>query len=606
MRLYQRSSFLLLSLVFLNEGVLGWTLRKHVSSSQQAQRSFQTRKLSQHEKKRTEHKDTNAGKGTSLADSSHAVQDSKQTRKFRFPDRVTLLKASTSGLAVSLAMVPEAIAFAFVAGVNPLVGLWTTVVLGFTAAALGGRAGICSSASGACSVVVAALCASHGPAYLSACAMLAGLLQIISGVMGIGKFVNLVSHPVMLGFVNGLSLVMTKAQLVHFQTSTGNFMSLTTSLGAATYGIAAFTMVLMTLLPKVTKVIPPTLGAVTIASIVAKIFSIPAKTLADVAGASTFAGGLAVLPRVRIPNVPLSLETLHVISPYAVIMASVGILESLLTMQLLDDMADDGKRGSTTKECVGQGAGNFLAGLTGGFGGCALLGQSIINMQSGGGISRWSGMSMAVFLALGIVAGAPLLANVPVASLVGVMLLVCHSTFSWSSLRLLHKIPRLDAAVIALVSIVTVQKDLAVAVLSGIIASSLGFAYKQSRALTATISPKSTTAKKVYKLKGPLFFGSAQTFDSIFAPKNDPDVVVLDLSDCDLMDHSAVNSLQTIADKYTKLGKTVWVEGFSPDGERLIQKYCQGLESPPFQAVSSTGTDRMTSSPMYQALPVVS
>eukprot|EP00429_Kryptoperidinium_foliaceum_P008501 CAMPEP_0176018032 /NCGR_PEP_ID=MMETSP0120_2-20121206/8668_1 /TAXON_ID=160619 /ORGANISM="Kryptoperidinium foliaceum, Strain CCMP 1326" /LENGTH=245 /DNA_ID=CAMNT_0017351069 /DNA_START=204 /DNA_END=938 /DNA_ORIENTATION=+ len=245
-------------------------------------------------------------------------------------------------------------------------------------------------------------------------------------------------------------------------------------------------------------------------------------------------------------------------------MSSVGVLESLLTMQLLDDMADDGKRGSTTKECVGQGAGNFLAGITGGIGGCALLGQSIINMKSGGGVSRWSGMSMALLLALGIVSFAPLLANIPVASLAGVMLLVCYGTFSWSSLKLWNKIPKLDAAVIALVSIVTVKKDLALAVLSGVIASALGFAFKQSQAITANVMTKdSSNQKKVYSIKGPLFFGSTRKFSSLFSPKNDPNSVVLDVSECRVMDHSAVNALEELARKYTELGKSVYIEGIS-------------------------------------------
>jgi len=519
-----------------------------------------------------------------MADSSSQAANfsGESDKKLRIPDKVTLLKASTSGLAVSLAMVPEAVAFAFVAGVNPLVGLWTTVVLGFTAAALGGRAGICSSASGACSVVVAALCASHGPAYLSACAMLAGLLQIGGGLLGVGKFIKLVPHPVMLGFVNGLALVMTKAQLVHFKTAAGNFMSATSSVGAATYGIAALTMILVKLLPKFTKSIPPSLGAVTIASIVAKIFALPAKTLADVAGSSTFAGGLSVLPKFGLPNVPFSMETLQVIFPYAAVMASVGVLESLLTMQILDGMADDGKRGSATKECVGQGSGNLLAGLTGGIGGCALLGQSIINMKSGGGVSRWSGMSMALFLALGIVAAAPLLANVPIASLVGVMLLVCHSTFSWSSLRLINKIPKLDAAVVALVSLVTVQKDLAMAVLAGTIISALGFSYKQSTAISATVSDSSGADKKVYDIKGPLFFGSTQKFDEIFSPKTDPNTVVLDFSKCRIMDHSGIEALQVLTEKYTKLGKTVLIQGVDEESNGLVTAYCEGLKSPPF------------------------
>lgn len=532
-----------------------------------------------------------------------APVDGEKRLGFRLPERERLIKASTSGLAVSLAMVPEAVAFAFVAGVNPLVGLWTTVVLGFTAASLGGRAGICSSASGACSVVVAALCASHGPAYLSACAILAGLLQVGGGLLGVGKLINLVPHPVMLGFVNGLAIVMTKAQMMHFKTSAGNFMSPTSPQGAATYGIAILTMFLVKLLPRLTSVIPPSLGAVAIASALSKFFSLPAITLSDVAGADTFAGGLSVLPRIGLPNVPFSTETLRVILPYAGVMAAVGCLESLLTMQLLDGLIDDGTQGSTKKECLGQGSGNILAGLTGGIGGCALLGQSIINVQSGGGVSRWSGMSMALFLAFGIVAAAPLLANVPVASLVGVMLLVCHSTFSWSSLRLFNKIPKLDAAVIALVSIVTVKVDLAAAVFTGTLASALGFAYKQSKSLTATYSVTKDKKEKLYNLRGPLFFGSTQQFEKTFSPKVDPETVVLDFSESRIMDHSAVNAVHDLSEKYAALGKTVLIQGLCHDSTELLMRYCEGRRSPPFQMVPPKYDD--ASSSRYQSIPVV-
>jgi SulP family sulfate permease len=267
-------------------------------------------------------------------------------------------------------------------------------------------------------------------------------------------------------------------------------------------------------------------------------------------------------------------------------MASVGVLESLLTMQILDGMADDGKRGSAKKECFGQGLGNFMSGLTQGIGGCVLIGQSIINMQSGGGISRCSGMSVSVFLALGIVAAAPLLGSVPVSALVGVMLLVCQSTFSWSSLRLLNKIPKLDAVIIALVSIVTVQKDLAVAVLAGTVCSALGFAYKQSTALTATYTTDTTNGSKSYKLTGPLFFGSARQFEQIFAEssKSDPTTVYMDFSGSRIVDHSAVESLETLTSKYREMGKTVIVEGLSTDSTNVLSKYYKGRQgSAPFQ-----------------------
>ena len=507
-----------------------------------------------------------------------------------FQTRATrLIQATIAGLAVSLAMVPEAVAFAFVAGVNPLVGLWTTVVLGFTAAALGGRAGICSSASGACSVVVAGLCAAHGPAYLSVCAILAGLLQLTGGLLGLGKFIRLVPHPVMLGFVNGLAIVMTKAQLVHFQ-GINPFVS---KAGASMYGITGLTMLLVKLLPKVVPALPPTLGAVVLSTLVARLAKLPVKTLSDVAGAATFAGGWSVLPKFEwFPaSVPFSLETLTIVLPFAATMAAVGCIESLLTMQLLDGMADDGKRGSTRRECVGQGTGNLLSGFFGGIGGCALLGQSIINMQSGGGVSRWSGMSMAVFLAMGIVAAAPLLGTVPVAALVGVMLLVCQSTFSWSSLRLLRKIPTLDALVIALVSIVTVQRDLAQAVLVGTVASALGFAWKQSTRLsanTAVVDGADFGAKeKYYRLQGPLFFGSTQQFQSLFDCQNDPDKVILDFSNSRVMDHSALEAIHSLADAYGSLNKTVYLRHLSPDCGKLLGKMYRSGTLPPYEIVES-------------------
>mmetsp|Transcript_13767 Transcript_13767/g.20987 ORF Transcript_13767/g.20987 Transcript_13767/m.20987 type:complete len:614 (+) Transcript_13767:31-1872(+) len=480
-----------------------------------------------------------------------------------------LIKAAAAGLAVSLAVIPEAVAFSFVAGVNPLVGLWTTVMLGFTAAALGGRAGIISSSSGACSVVVAALCASHGPNYLAATALLAGLIQIFAGVLRLGKFIRIVPHPVMLGFVNGLALIMTKAQLIHF-TDGGKFASIASKGGASLYGIAAATMMFVKLLPKVTKAIPPSLGAVMLSSILARVLKLPVKTLSDVAGAATFKGGISVLPKLGFPAVPISLDTLKVVFPYAVIMAAVGIIESLLTMQLLDGMADDGKRGSTRKECIGQGAGNMLSGLTGGIGGCAILGQSIVNMQSGGGISRFSGMSMALFLAAGIVTCAPLIGSVPVASLAGVMLLVCLSTFSWSSLRVLLKIPRLDAMIIGLVSYLTVTKDLALAVFVGTIASSLGFAWKQSTSLTGSSSVADD--KKVYYLNGPLFFGSCTQFQSIFSPKVDPNKVIIDFANSRVMDHSALEAINSLAEQYGDEGKKVYLRHLSSDCAQLLKK----------------------------------
>eukprot|EP00804_Cyclotella_cryptica_P005416 CCRYP_017092-RA/>CCRYP_017092-RA protein AED:0.04 eAED:0.04 QI:0/0.5/0.66/1/0.5/0.66/3/33/687 len=537
--------------------------------------------------------------------------------------RTKYFTAIAAGLAVSLAMVPEAVSFSFVAGVNPLVGLWTTVVLGFFAAAFGGRAGICSSASGACSIVVAGLCASHGSGYLAGCAALAGLIQIVAGSAGLGKLIRLVPHPVMLGFVNGLTLVMFKAQLTHFKDGR-KFLSLLSPQGKATYACTALTMVLVKyILPKLQEnAIPPTLGGVVIAAAAARFFKWPVKTLADVAGAETFRGGLSVLPKLGLPSdfwTPLlsaPLHTLKIILPYAITMAAVGSIESLLTLQLLDGIIDDGKRGSTKREVVGQGIGNVAAGLTGGIGGCALIGQSLINAQSGGGVSRLSGISMAIFLALGIVSFAPLLGQTPVCALSGVMLLACQTSFSWGSLRLLGKIPNLDAFIIMLVTIVTVKDDLAKAVLVGTITSALGFAWKQSTTISAAITttmidlpnggPRLPNIKS-YNINGPLFFGSSQQFSRLFSVKEDPNDIVIDFTNSRVFDHSALEAINTIADRYGALGKRVYLRHLSSDCAKLLAKVHEG-GLPPFMVVESGEFDPVygvaEQSKYYQDVPV--
>lgn len=504
---------------------------------------------------------------------------SKLKKPKSLQSKETFLTSTAAGLAVALTMIPEAVAFSFVAGVNPIVGLWTTVTLGFVAASLTGRAGILSSASGACSVVVASLCRSmgpqQGPVYLAATAIVAGLFQLVGGALGIGKFIRLVPHPVMLGFVNGLAIIMTRAQLHHLQG-----LSLSSPAGQATYGILALTMSLVKLLPRFKfypKVIPSTLGAVTIASLLTNLAKLPVTTLADVAGASTFSGGLSVLPALAWPSIPwTSLATWKLIAPVAFTVAAVGAIESLLTMQILDGIVDDGKRGSTRKEMVAQGVGNVVSGLFGGFGGCALLGLSIINVESGGGLSKWSGMSCALFLALGIVAAAPLLSAVPVSSLIGVMLLVCYGTFSWSSLRLLNKIPKLDAFVIGLVSLITVQRDLAQAVVAGTIASALGFAWKQSTNLLATSTTRASSdgslQTKIYQLNGPLFFGSTIQFASLFDAKSDPNKVILDFTNCRVWDHSALEAIQSLSNQYEEQGKQLYLRHLSSDCQQLLSK----------------------------------
>jgi len=337
------------------------------------------------------------------------------------------------------------------------------------------------------------------------------------------------------------------------------------------------------------------------ATLVARLLRLPVRTLADVAGAETFRGGLAVLPKIGLPAVPFTMDALRVVLPFAITMAAVGSIESLLTMQLLDGIADDGKRGSTSKENIGQGIGNVMSGLTGGIGGCALIGQSLINMESGGGKSRLSGMSMALFLGMGIVAAAPLLATVPIAALVGVMLLVCQGTFSWSSLRILHRIPRLDAAIIGIVSYTTVAHDLAKAVVAGTVASALGLAWKLSTSIAASTdmvagpgegAGGSSSKWKSYSLSGPLYFGSTRQFASLFDVKKDPgDDIIIDFTNSRVMDHSAIEAINDLADKYGAAGKKVHLRHLSKNcGDMLAKLHKGGL--PPYEIIESDpGTD---------------
>ena len=477
-----------------------------------------------------------------------------------------------SGGTVSLAMIPEAVGFAFVAGVSPLCGLWTTVIMGMMSALFGGRPGIMTGASGAVAVVVAPLVASHGKAFLAPTVLLAGLIQLAAGKLKLGEWIRLVPHPVMLGFVNGLAVVMTRAQLVHFKDPvTGLFLSLTSPAGATMAGLTVLSMLFMKLTPLVTTLLPPSLVTIVLTTLAAKVFKLPARTLMDIAGASTFTGGLSSLPRFALPftkalGVPFTRSTLRVILPVALTVATVGLIESLLTLQLLDTIADSDTPSSTALECRGQGLGNAAASLFGGMGGCALIGQSIMNAEAGG-VERLSGVAMSLSLGVGIVAFAPLLGMIPISALVGVMLLVCQSTFAWPSLRILHKVPRLDAFIILLVTYITVVQDLAVATAAGTVLSALSFAWKQSAAVNLSRDGP------VYKLSGPIFFGSAQTFQRLFEPEKDTTgdkAVTLDFADARLYDHSALEAVNGVVSRFGAAGKTVTLANLSSNCKALL------------------------------------
>ncbi|CAE7551031.1 ybaR [Symbiodinium necroappetens] len=493
-----------------------------------------------------------------------------------------------AGFAVALAMIPESVAFAFVAGVTPIVGLWSAVALGFFAASFGGRAGVASGAAGSTAVVMAALVARHGTTYLSAAVLLAGGLQILAGLLQWGKFIKLVPHPVMLGFVNGLAIVIGKAQLTHFlDPATGSV--LTGLRGATMFGLTALSMLLVKLLPRVTTAVPSSLLTVAIVTLIVKAshdFDGYGRSrnfswrLLHAAAPGAASGTLSA--STPVPWLASPLQTFSILLPYAATMAAVGLGESLLTLQLVDGIMEDGKRGDTSKECIGQGLGNIASGLTGGMGGCAMIGQTQVNVQAGA-TSRLAGISMAAFLGVGIVAAAPVLGQVPVAALVGIMFVVCQSTFAWSSLRIMRKVPRSDAAVIVLVSLVTVVKDLAMAVVAGTILSALAFSWQQSTNLRAETEVQG--GWKTYRLRGLLFFGSTQQFSDVFAVQEDPDDVILDFAESRVLDHSALEAINSLAASYGELGKRLHLRHLSSDCAGLLERLNGTM--PPYEIVEA-------------------
>lgn len=475
-----------------------------------------------------------------------------------------------SGLTVALALVPEAVAFAFVAGVHPLVGLYAAFLVGLITAIFGGRPGMISGATGALAVVMVALVAEHGVEYLFATVVLMGLLQIFAGVMQWGKFIRLVPHPVMLGFVNGLAIVIFLAQLTQFKvpgsvevsghgTKGGEWLGgieLITMLG-----LVGLTMAIIWVMPRVTKIIPAPLAGIGIVAVIVIFFGIDVPRVGDMAAIQ---GGLPVF---HIPMVPLTWETFQIILPYSIILAAIGLIESLLTLNLVGEIT--GKRGGASQECIAQGASNVVTGFFGGMGGCAMIGQSMINVKSGGR-TRIAGIAAALFLLIFIVAASPLIEQIPLAALVGVMFMVVIGTFAWNSFRVLSKVPYMDAFVIVLVTAVTVYADLAVAVVVGVIVSALGYAWNNARRIHARTSEADGT--KTYHIEGPLFFGSSDGFIELFDIAADPDHVVVDFADSRVVDQSALQAIEAISGKYQAAGKHLQLTHLSRDCHQLLSK----------------------------------
>ena len=483
-----------------------------------------------------------------------------------------------AGLTVALALVPEAVAFAFVAGVTPLSGLYAAFIVCLITAIFGGRPGMISGATGALAVVAVGLVhdprvGDLGPQYLFAAVVLMGIMQLFAGVFRLGKFIRLVPTPVMLGFVNGLAIVIFLAQLGQFQVPgtaehgghglpDGEWLS-----GwplAVMLGLTALTMAIIWLLPKVTRAVPAPLAGIGVVAAIVIGFGLDVPNVGDMASVK---GGL---PQFAVPMVPMNLETLRIIFPYAFIMASVGLIESLLTLNLVGEIT--GKRGGASQECLAQGGANVVTGFFGGMGGCAMIGQSMINVKSGGR-TRLSGITAALLLLFFILAGSALIEMIPLAALAGVMFMVVIGTFAWQSLRIMRRIPRMDAFVIILVTAATVAHDLATAVLIGVIVSALAYAWNNAKRIHVIERDSiREPGARVYEIEGPLFFGSTDGFAEIFHPQTDPDVVIVDFRRSRVVDQSALQAIEDLAARYEAYGKTLRLRHLSPDCHRLLKK----------------------------------
>ncbi|MFC0263731.1 SulP family inorganic anion transporter [Fontibacter flavus] len=465
-----------------------------------------------------------------------------------------------SGLTVALALVPEAVAFALIAGLSPLTGLYAAFVVGLVTSIFGGRPGMISGATGAIAVVIVALAKSHGVEYVFATVILAGIIQMSAGFLRLGKLIRLVPHPVIFGFVNGLAIIIFMSQLDQFKDVSGNWLT-----GSALYillGLVLLTMLIIWGLPKLTKVIPASLTAIVVVFGLVAFIGIDTKTVGDIA---SIQGGF---PPFHIPSVPFNLETLILIFPYAAIVAGVGLIESLLTLNIIDEITET--RGRGNKEAVAQGAANILSGVFSGMGGCAMLGQSLINISSGSR-ARLSGIVAAIMLLVFIMFGSGLIEKVPMAALTGLMIMVAIGTFEWASVKTFNKMPKSDILVMVLVTLVTVVlHNLALAVIIGVIIAALVFAWDNAKRIRARKSIDENGIKH-YEIYGPLFFGSVTAFNEKFDVLNDPNEVIIDFAESRVVDMSAIEALNKITERYHKVGKKVHLKHLSADCRQLLK-----------------------------------
>ncbi|MFK8030673.1 MAG: SulP family inorganic anion transporter [Gammaproteobacteria bacterium] len=484
-----------------------------------------------------------------------------------------------SGLTVALALVPEAIAFSFIAKVDPIVGLWSAVVLGFVTSSFGGRPGMISGATGAIAVVVAKVVDlgnqagiergidDLGMQYLFATVMLAGVVQALVAVLKLGRFIRLVPHPVMMGFVNGLAILILFAQFASFKTVDGDWLPNNDLMVMGV--LALITMLIIQFFPKISKAVPSILVAIVTVGLVSFFDLVDTKTVSDVLFEGTGSAELkGSLPIWGWPSdIIWDIDTLLLLGGTAITVAAVGLIESLMTLQLIDDLTET--RGKGNRECFAQGSANFISGLFGGMGGCAMIGQSLINIKSGGR-GRISGVVAALALAFFILVGGPIIGQIPIAALVGVMFMVVIGTFEWATFQTFGKVPASDIFVILAVTLITVLlHNLALAVISGVILSALVFAWKSAQHVR--LFPHDTEdGVRIYSLQGVLYFGSVREFAERLSPSNDPDEVIIDFKDARVADYSSLEVLTAVTRRYRKAGKTLHLRHLSADCQTMI------------------------------------
>ncbi|WP_127018859.1 SulP family inorganic anion transporter [Flagellimonas beolgyonensis] len=483
----------------------------------------------------------------------------KYLNLFDFSQKVNYRTEILSGLTVALALVPEAIAFAFIAGLSPLTGLYAAFVMGLVTSILGGRPGMISGATGAVAVVIVSLAQQYGVEYVFATVVLAGILQLLAGVLRLGKLMRLVPHPVIFGFVNGLAIIIFMSQLDQFKTVDGEWLSGSTMF--IFMGLVVLTMLIIWGLPRLTKVVPASLAAILVVFGIVFFLGLDTRTIGDIASIQ------GTFPPFHIPDLPFTWETLQIIFPFAAIVAGVGLIESLLTLNIVDEITET--RGRGNKEAVAQGTANILSGFFSGMGGCAMIGQSLIN-TSNGARARLSGIVAALMLLVFIMFGSNLIEKVPMAALTGLMIMVALGTFEWASLKTFRRMPKSDVLVMVLVTLVTVfLHNLALAVLVGVIISALVFAWDNAKRIRARKYTDEHGVKH-YEIYGPLFFGSTTLFAEKFDVLNDPDEVIIDFAESRLVDMSAIEAVNKITERYRKVGKKLHLKHLSKDCQRLL------------------------------------